>query len=601
MTDFHKTPSDVRRTRVLEVRKMLAKDGLSALIIPSADPHMSEYLPVYWQGRAWLSGFTGSVGTLVITQDFAGVWTDSRYWVQAPIELDGTGIVLQKMEQAHPTYAKFLADNLPHGAKVAIDGSVLSMTEFDNLNQTFDEHGIQLVIDADVLGQIWQDRPSLPNAAIDVHDAAFVDASAKQKLTQVREVMTQKGATHHLISSLDDVAWLTNLRGADVNFNPVFLSHLLITTDTATLFVHDDKLTDTAKSALDAAGIDVAHYDSVAQSLDDVDALLFDPAKVAVGTLAHLPQSATLIKALNPSTILKAIKSDKELNHVREAMRQDGVALCEFFANLEDKLAQGERVSELDIDVMLEHARGRQPNHVSASFDTIAGFCANGAIVHYRATDERFAYLDGNGLLLIDSGAQYKNGTTDITRMAGIGQISDDEKRDVTYVLKAHIALASAHFPKDIPSMQLDVLARNQLWQQGLDYGHGTGHGVGYFLNVHEGPQVISRTAPVMPERIISEGMITSNEPGLYREGKWGIRLENLVVAVKASQSEFGEFLKFEDLTLCPFDTRLILPELLNEQEKRWLNDYHKRVHDELIGRVDGRAKAWLIKRTQAI
>lgn len=601
MTDFHKTPSDVRRTRVLEVRKMLAKDGLSALIIPSADPHMSEYLPVYWQGRAWLSGFTGSVGTLVITQDFAGVWTDSRYWVQAPIELDGTGIVLQKMEQAHPTYAKFLADNLPHGAKVAIDGSVLSMTEFDNLNQAFDEHGIQLVIDADVLGQIWQDRPSLPNATIDVHDAAFVDASAKQKLTQVRKVMTQKGATHHLISSLDDVAWLTNLRGADVNFNPVFLSHLLITTDTATLFVHDDKLTDAAKSALDAAGIDVAHYDSVAQSLDDVDALLFDPAKVAVGTLAHLPQSATLTKALNPSTILKAIKSDKELNHVREAMRQDGVALCEFFANLEDKLAQGERVSELDIDVMLEHARGCQPNHVSASFDTIAGFCANGAIVHYRATDERFAYLDGNGLLLIDSGAQYKNGTTDITRMAGIGQISDDEKRDVTYVLKAHIALASAHFPKDIPSMQLDVLARNQLWQQGLDYGHGTGHGVGYFLNVHEGPQVISRTAPVTPERIISEGMITSNEPGLYREGKWGIRLENLVVAVKASQSEFGEFLKFEDLTLCPFDTRLILPELLNEQEKRWLNDYHKRVHDELIGRVDGRAKAWLIKRTQAI
>lgn len=601
MTDFHKTPSDVRRTRVLEVRKMLAKDGLSALIIPSADPHMSEYLPVYWQGRAWLSGFTGSVGTLVITQDFAGVWTDSRYWVQAPIELDGTGIVLQKMEQAHPTYAKFLADNLPHGAKVAIDGSVLSMTEFDNLNQAFDEHGIQLVIDADVLGQIWQDRPSLPNATIDVHDAAFVDASAKQKLTQVRKVMTQKGATHHLISSLDDVAWLTNLRGADVNFNPVFLSHLLIRADTATLFVHDDKLTDTAKSALDAAGIDVAHYDSVAQSLDDVDALLFDPAKVAVGTLAHLPQSATLTKALNPSTILKAIKSDKELNHVREAMRQDGVALCEFFANLEDKLAQGERVSELDIDVMLEHARGRQPNHVSASFDTIAGFCANGAIVHYRATDERFAYLDGNGLLLIDSGAQYKNGTTDITRMAGIGQISDDEKRDVTYVLKAHIALASAHFPKDIPSMQLDVLARNQLWQQGLDYGHGTGHGVGYFLNVHEGPQVISRTAPVTPERIISEGMITSNEPGLYREGKWGIRLENLVVAVKASQSEFGEFLKFEDLTLCPFDTRLILPELLNEQEKRWLNDYHKRVHDELIGRVDGRAKAWLIKRTQAI
>lgn len=601
MTDFHKTPSNVRHARVLAVRAILAERGLSAVVVPSADPHMSEYLPVYWQGRAWLSGFTGSVGTLVITHDFAGMWTDSRYWVQAPIELDGTGIQLQKMEQGRPTYAKFLADNLPQGAKVAIDGAVLSMAEFDDLSQAFTERGIELVIDTDILGQIWQDRPSLPNAPIYVHDEAFVDTTAKQKLTQVREVMTQKGATHHLISSLDDIAWLTNLRGADVNFNPVFLSHLLITPDTATLFVHDDKLTDTAKSALSLAGIDVAHYDSVAERLGDAESLLFDPAKVAVGTLTHLPKTAKLIKAVNPSTVLKAIKSDNDINHIREAMRQDGVALCEFFADLEYRLAQGERVSELDIDEMLEYTRSRQPNHVSASFDTIAGFRSNGAIVHYRATDERFSYLDGDGLLLIDSGAQYKNGTTDITRMAGVGKISDDEKRDVTYVLKAHIALATAHFPKNIPSMQLDVLARNQLWQQGLDYGHGTGHGVGYFLNVHEDPQVISRSAPVTPERIMSEGMITSNEPGLYREGKWGIRLENLVVAVKAHQSEFGEFLKFEDLTLCPFDTRLILPHLLTKQEKRWLNDYHKRVHDELIGRVDGQAKAWLVGRTQAV
>lgn len=467
MTDFHKTPSDVRHARVLAVREILAERGLSALIIPSADPHMSEYLPVYWQGRAWLSGFTGSVGTLVITHDFAGVWTDSRYWVQAPIELDGTGIELQKMEHSRPTYAQFLADNLPQGAKVAIDGAVLSMAEFDGLSQAFAERGMELVIDTDILGQIWQDRPSLPNALIYVHDETFVDTSAKQKLIQVREVMTQRGATHHLVSGLDDIAWLTNLRGADVNFNPVFLSHLLITPDTATLFVHDDKLTDTAKSALSVAGIDVAHYDSVAERLGDVESLLFDPAKVAVGTLTHLPKTAKLIKAVNPTTVLKAIKSDNNINHIREAMRQDGVALCEFFAELEDKLAQGERVSELDIDEMLECARSRQPNHVSASFDTIAGFCGNGAIVHYRATDERFSYLDGDGLLLIDSGAQYKNGTTDITRMAGVGQISDDEKRDVTYVLKAHIALATAHFPKDIPSMQLDVLARNQLCNRG--------------------------------------------------------------------------------------------------------------------------------------
>lgn len=601
MNDFHKTPAHIRQTRLQQVRNALTAQGLSALIIPSADPHMSEYLPVYWQGRAWLSGFTGSVGTLVITADFAGVWTDSRYWVQAPIELDGTGIVLQKMTQGYPTYAQFLADNLPNGAKVALDGDVLSLAEFDELSALFGKHGIELVTNLDILADIWGDRPSLPNAPIYVHDEQFVDTDTATKLAEVRAKMTDKGANAHLISSLDDIAWLTNLRGSDVAFNPVFLAHLYITPDTATLYVHDDKLSDQAKAQLAQASINIAHYDAVADAVADVQHLLIDPAKVAVGTLAKLPTTAMLIKSVNPSTLLKAIKSPNDINHVREAMRQDGVALCEFFAELECKLAQGERVSELDIDTMLITARSRQPYYVSPSFDTIAGFKANGAIVHYRATDVRFSYLDGNGLLLIDSGAQYQNGTTDITRMAGIGAISDDEKRDVTYVLKAHIALATAHFPKNIPSMQLDVLARNQLWQQGLDYGHGTGHGVGYFLNVHEGPQAISRTAPITPERIISEGMISSNEPGLYREGNWGIRLENLVVAVKATQSEFGEFLKFEDLTLCPFDTRLILPELLNDSEKAWLNAYHQRVHDELIDRVSGSAKDWLIARTQAI
>lgn len=282
-------------------------------------------------------------------------------------------------------------------------------------------------------------------------------------------------------------------------------------------------------------------------------------------------------------------------------MRQDGAALCEFFAEFENRLAQGERLSELDVDTMLEQARSRQTYHISASFDTIAGFAGNGAIVHYKATPESFSYLDGDGLLLIDSGAQYQNGTTDITRMVGVGHITDEQKWDVTYVLKAHIALARACYPVGIASPVLDVLARNELWQQGLNYGHGTGHGVGYFLNVHEDPQVISYTAPQTKERVMLEGMITSNEPGLYREGKWGIRLENVVASVKACSTEFGEFLKFKDLTLCPFDTRLILPELLTDTEKAWLNAYHQRVHDELIDRVSGDAKAWLIARTQAV
>lgn len=602
MTEFHKTPSDVRSHRLQLLRQSMKAHNIDAIIIPSADPHMSEYLPVYWQTRAWLSGFTGSVGTLVITDDFAGLWTDSRYWVQAPIELAGTGITLQKMQQNQPTFAAFLAQHLPNNARVAIDGTVLSLSEFDTLTTHFQAKNIKLITDLDLCQDIWHDRPTLPKQAIFVHQAQFVDTTAYDKLKQVRQHMVDKGANFHLISSLDDIAWLTNLRGADVRFNPVFLSHLLISEQSAILFVDGDKLTDDAWRQLKDAHIEVNDYQAIYQALHDVNGtLLVDPNKVAVGTLKELPQDVKLMPAINPSTLLKAIKSASDIEHVRDAMRQDGAALCEFFANLEYKLSQKERLSELDIDALLHEARSRQKHHVSASFDTIAGFKSNGAIVHYKATDTRFDYLDGDGLLLIDSGAQYENGTTDITRMVGIGHITQEQKRDVTYVLKAHIALARAHFPVGIPSMQLDVLARNELWRQGLDYGHGTGHGVGYFLNVHEGPQVISRNALVTNERVMLEGMITSNEPGVYREGQWGIRLENLVVAVKADSTEFGDFLKFEDLTLCPFDTRLILADLLNDDEKIWLNTYHQKVHDELIERVEGHAKQWLIDRTKAI
>lgn len=595
--------AQIHHDRVVALRQVMQQQGVDALIIPSADPHMSEYLPVYWQGRAWVSGFTGSVGTLVILADYAGLWTDSRYWVQAPIQLAGTGIELQKMQQRQPTYAKFLAENLPQGAKVAIDGEVLSLNEYDSLVSAFAQKGIELVTDIDLLAQVWQDRPALPTDPIVVHDSKFLDSTTvSDKLAQVRQAMSEKGVKHHLISSLDDIAWLTDLRGSDVSFNPVFLSHLLISQDEATLFVDESKLADSAKERLQQAGIKTADYKAVNEAVAKVsDSLLIDPARAAISTIGTLPTDVSVVYAINPTTLFKGIKSDVLLDNVREAMRQDGAALCEFFAEFENRLAKGERVSELDIDTMLEEARSRQPYHVSASFDTIAGFKGNGAIVHYKATEDSFAYLDGSGLLLIDSGAQYQNGTTDITRMAGVGEISDDEKRDVTYVLKAHIALAKAHYPANISSVQLDVLARNQMWQQGLDYGHGTGHGVGYFLNVHEGPQVISYTAPPSPERIMQLGMITSNEPGLYREGKWGVRLENLVATVKAFDTEFGEFYKFEDLTLCPFDTRLILPELLTQEEKDWLNDYHKRVRDEVIDRVDGDARAWLIARTEPV
>lgn len=601
-TAFHTTDAPTRAKRLALVRQMLAEHGLSALIVPSSDPHMSEYLPTHWQGRAWLSGFTGSVGTLVITADMAGLWTDSRYWVQAPMQLDGTGIKLYKMAQGKPTYAQFLANHLPEGAKVAIDGAVLSMTEHTSLIGTLASKNITLATKSDLLANIWHDRPALPTNPIYPHHATFRDLSISEKLVQIRQSMREKGADYHLISSLDDVAYLTNLRGADVSFNPVFLAHLLIGAERATLFVGTDKLSDDALALLNEANIDTCPYDEICVALSKLTGtLLIDPAKVAIGTLSQLPNTVATLSATNPSTLLKAIKTPKELAHIKDTMRADGVALCEFFADFEERLAKGERLSELDVDELLTTARASQPHYVSPSFDTIAGFGGNGAIVHYRATHEYFSHLDGDGLLLIDSGGQYQNGTTDITRMVGIGNITDEQKQDITYVLKAHIALATAHFPNGISSPLLDVLARNQLWQVGRDYGHGTGHGVGYFMNVHEAPQVISYTAPATPERAMRVGMISSNEPGLYREGKWGIRLENLVACVPASTSEFGDFLTFENLTLCPFDTRLLLTELLTQQEKAWLNDYHQQVHDELIDLVDGKAKTWLIERTKPI
>ncbi|OOR84105.1 aminopeptidase P family protein [Moraxella canis] len=588
--------------RVQLARQTMAAEGINALIIPSADPHMSEYLPEYWQGRAWVSGFTGSVGTLVIAETFAGLWADSRYWVQAPIQLAGTGIELKKMQIGQPTFAQFLADALPAGAKVAIDGNVLSVNEYDHLKNAFLDKGIELVTQLDILSKIWTDRPSLPTALIYEHPAEFVDTSALDKLKQVRAQMQQKQADAHLISSLDDIAWLLNLRGSDVAFNPVFLAHLLIDDTKATLFVDVEKLSPKIRSTLEKIGVQIADYQAIGDAVSVIlGKLLIDPARVAIGTLKQLPESAKLIYAVNPSTLLKAIKSEADLKHIREAMRQDGAALCEFFSEFETKTAVGEPLTELDVDRMLIEARSRQKHYVSPSFDTIAGFRANGAIVHYRATEDSHSAITGDGLLLIDSGAQYYNGTTDITRMASVGQVSDDEKRDVTYVLKAHIGLAQAHFPDGVASSQVDTLARVHLWQQGLDYRHGTGHGVGYFMNVHEGPQVISVFAPPSPERVLKRGMVTTNEPGLYREGQWGIRLENCLACVSAAESEFGSFLKFEDLTLCPFDTRLILIELLTDGEKAWLNQYHQRVHDELIDRVSGAAKDWLIERTKAI
>ena len=597
--------------RIANLRSTLAAQDLTAIIVPSADPHLSEYLPEYWQARLWLSGFTGSVGTLVVTADFAGLWTDSRYWVHAADQLEGTGITLEKLAPGQPNHIDWLAEHLQEGDSVAVDGNVLSIAEQDRLLNAFDANDITLITERDVLTEIWTDRPALPAAKLYTHDEQFLAQSATSKLAAVREGMAEAGATHHLLSSLDDIAWLTNLRGADVDYNPVFLSHMLIDADKATLFVDTDKVSEDIAQSLKDSGITLADYSAVQEALSALtpdDLLLLDPSKVAVGTLSKMADDVGFIEQMAPSTLLKSVKSDADIDHVREAMRQDGAALAEFFATFEQRLAAGERLSELDVDSMLIDVRSRQPHYVSPSFPTIAGFNENGALPHYRATPEKFSYLDvvegEGGLLLIDSGAQYQNGTTDITRVVGIGQVTAEHKRDFTIVLKAHIALARAHFPDGIASPLIDAICRAPLWQAQMDYGHGTGHGVGYFLNVHEGPQVIAYSASTPKERAMKVGMISSNEPGLYREGKWGIRIENLVVntsVAKPTETEFGDFLNFETITYCPIDTRLIEPSLLDQTEIDWLNDYHSQVFAELKDRVEGAALEWLTERTKAI
>ena len=597
--------------RIESLRQTLAAQDLTAIIVPSADPHLSEYLPEYWQARLWLSGFTGSVGTLVVTADFAGLWTDSRYWVHAAEQLDGTGITLEKLAPGQPNHIDWLATHLAEGDSVAVDGNVLSIAEQDRLLDAFEANDITLITERDLLTEVWTDRPALPAASLYVHDAQFLAQSAIDKLAAVRAGMAEAGATHHLLSSLDDIAWLTNLRGADVDYNPVFLAHMLISENDATLFIDNNKVSSEIAQSLKDSGITIADYEAVQDALGTLtadDLLLLDPSKVAVGTLSKMADGVGFIEQMAPSTLLKSVKSDADIDHVREAMRQDGAALCEFFATFEQRLADGERLSELDVDSMLIEVRSQQPHYVSPSFPTIAGFNENGALPHYRATPEKFSYLEVNegegGLLLIDSGAQYQNGTTDITRVVGIGQVSTEHKRDFTTVLKAHIALAKAHFPDGIASPLIDAICRAPLWQAQMDYGHGTGHGVGYFLNVHEGPQVIAYSASIPKERAMKEGMISSNEPGLYREGKWGIRIENLMVNKRIAQpveTEFGNFLNFETVTYCPIDTRLIEPSLLSQVEVDWLNDYHRQVYAELKNRVDGAALDWLTERTQAI
>lgn len=596
----------IAQQRLNDLRTQMQQHDLDAFIAMSADPHMSEYLPEYWQVRLWLTGFTGSVGIVVVTQDFAGLWVDGRYWVQAEQQLENTGFVLQKQTtEPTSTHLAWFAQNLPLHATISVNGQTLSVQQFEALNQIAQQHQFTIQTPFDIINEIWTDRPALPQEVVWQMEDGLNAQTRLEKLSLIRSTLNTKNASAHFISALDDIAWILNCRGQDVEYNPVFLAHLFIDTSRTVLFIDDIKLSNELHQLLAQDQITVLPYTQTEFFLSQLSQqhVLIDPAKVSILHTQSIQKNNQLVQDINPSTLFKSRKHATEITHIRNAMTKDGVALSHFFYWLETALTQNQPINELTIDEKITAFRAEQVGFIGLSFSTIAGFNANGALPHYRATKDSYSQIQGDGLLLIDSGAQYHDGTTDITRVIPIGTPSTEQKRDYTLVLKCHIALAQTVFPEGIASPLLDAITRQTLWKYGLDYRHGTGHGVGFALNVHEGPQVISYYAPTLPQTKMREGMITSNEPGLYHEGKYGIRIENLVVnqAKKFTDSTYGEFLEFETLTLCPINQSCIALELMTESEITWLNEYHQTVRERLAPHLQGKVLNWLIENTQAI
>lgn len=583
------------------LREAMKKHGVSAAIIPQADPHMSEYISNHWQARRMLSGFSGSAGDLVVTLDKALLWTDSRYFLQAGQQLEGTEIVLMKDGlPGTPSISDWLKGNLRAGEKVGIDGLVFSTLAKESLAMELESAGLVLVSDFDVLDEIWKDRPALPDGAVFIHPEVYCGKSARTKIEEVLEGVRKEGADGIFISALDEIAWTLNIRSNDVKYNPVATAFLYLSKDDCTLLINSRKVSEEVALYLNEQGVKMAEYSSVKAFLAGLPTekrVLVDPARNAAAIVDILGSRA--VKASSPVALLKACKNEAQLAGIREAMVRDGVAMVKSLHEIKSKVAAGEKLTEMNVAEILRKYRSAGKFYYEESFGTIAGYGPHGAIVHYEADEDSNSELKAEGLLLIDSGAQYLDGTTDITRTISLGaEPTADEKRDFTLVMKGHIALGSAVFPEGTTGHQLDALARQFLWKEGLSYLHGTGHGVGHFLNVHEGPQSIRLN--YVPTSL-RPGMITSNEPGLYREGVHGIRCENLVLTTEAIETEFGKFYKFETLTLCPFERSLFDTSIMSDQEIEWVNEYHRKVAAALSPLLDGDDKEWLLENTKEI
>jgi len=586
--------------RISLLREAMHKAGVSACIIPGTDPHASEYIAEYWKERVWISGFNGSAGTAVVALDKAGLWTDSRYFLQAADQLAGTGIEL--MKQGLPEtldIIPWLSAELKVGEKVGVNAQMFSVNGYAAMKADLKMAGIELV-SINLLAEVWTNRPTLPLQPFFVFDVKYAGKSAAEKLTELRVEMKNARANVFVMTALDDIAWLFNIRGNDVDYNPVTIAYALVEENKATLFIAPEKVTPETKQYLEKEGVSVLGYLEIYKALNDIDtskAVLIDGAKLNQSLYEAIPSGCTVRNCMSPVFKLKSIKNEVEMSGIRRAMAKDGVALTRFFMWLEENVASGQ-LTEVSIDKKLYEFRSQQENFMGESFGTIAGYGPHGAIVHYSAIEESAATLKPKGIFLLDSGGQYLDGTTDITRTVALGEVIEQQKTDFTLVLKGHIALSMAIFPTGTRGSQLDVLARKAMWSLGLNYGHGTGHGVGHFLNVHEGPQSIR-----MDENpnVLQAGMFMSNEPGLYRTGEYGIRTENLVHIIPAMQTDFGQFLQFETVTLFPIDRDLIDFLILDNDEIGWIDNYHQKVYDTLSPFLNEHEKAWLESKCSPI
>ena len=589
---------EVIKERLALLRQELRRERLSAYIFLSSDPHQSEYTADHWKGREWISGFNGSAGTAVVTLTSAALWTDSRYFIAAAEQLEGTEYQLMRLKvEGTPTIAEWLGKELADVAdkSVGIDGMTASASMVEELIADLRQQGgLMLQTNFDMLARIWKDRPSIPLNPIEIQPLAMTGESASSKLKRIRKALRCQHADGMLMAQLDNIAWTLNLRGSDVHCNPVFVSYLLIASERATLYINKEKLSADVQRYLADNGIDVAPYEDVAKGLRDYGEynILLDPDEVNYVLMKAVRRE--VVRGTSPVPLMKAVKSQAEQESFRRAMVRDGVAMVRFLKWLEENPQQ----TEMSVADKLEQLRSEQPLYRGLSFDTIAGYEAHGAIVHYEATKETDAALEQKGLLLLDSGAQYQDGTTDITRTIAMGPLTDEQRKVYTLVLKGHIDLQMLRFPDGATGTQIDAIARQPLWQHGLNFLHGTGHGVGSYLNVHEGPhQIRMEWKPTK----LRAGMTVTDEPGIYLEGRFGVRIENTLLIVPAGETECGKFLGFETLTLCPIDMRPVMTELLTQDETDWLNCYHQQVYDTLSPHLDEDEREWLRENTRKI